>query len=295
MKLRAAISILLLMPLIVFAQGDPLREAYTKYQEGDLAGARSEIEQAILLPENKENAEAWLLQGFIYKDLFKSMAGSTEAEPLREQAINSLHKSMELDTEAAYRDNARQAYEYMARSYYNDAARALNDMDAERAVELFDAYVRTVKRVDPEVATVPREAEFQNALGTVYTKRFNKDRERIDQFDLAVKAYERVLQLDPGNYGANYNMATLYYNRGVYNIRSIKADDDIPSMQQIQEASKEYFQSALPYMLKAHDMKPDRRETLIGLEGIYYSLQDQESADKFRKLFEELPPQEQDR
>jgi hypothetical protein len=42
-------------------------------------------------------------------------------------------------------------------------------------------------------------------------------------------------------------------------------------------------------MLKAHDMNPSRRETLLGLEGIYYSLQDQESSDKFRQLFEEMP------
>jgi len=31
---------------------------------------------------------------------------------------------------------------------------------------------------------------------------------------------------------------------------------------------------------------------LLGLEGIYYSLQDQQNSDKFRELFEELPPEE---
>jgi tetratricopeptide (TPR) repeat protein len=245
--------------------------------------------------QHNENAEAWLLHGFIHKDLFKTLPAGAEADTLREEAIASLYKSILLDKDSTYKANATQAYEYMARSYYNDAAKALNEMQAERAVELFEAYSRTVRQLEKDITSVPREAEFKNALGTVHTKRFNQDRDRIDQFDLAVQAYERVLELDPGNYGANYNLATLYYNRGVYNIRSIKADDDIPSIHQIQEVSREFFQSALPYMLKAHDMKPGRRETLIGLEGIYYSLQDQESADKFRKLFEELPPQEDDR
>ena len=295
MSIRSAISILLLIPAFAFAQGDPLLEAYAKYQAGDLLDAKALIEQAVATPEHKEDAEAWLLHGFIHKDLFKTMPAGAEADSLRERAIGSLYRSIQLDKEGTYLENARQAYEYMARSYYNDAAKALNDMDAERAVELFAAYTRTVRKLDKGKEPVPREAEFKNALGTVYTKRFNHDRDRIDQFDLAVEAYERVLELDPGNYGANYNLATLYYNRGVYNIRSIKADDDIPSIQQIQEVSREFFQNALPYMLKAHDMKPGRRETLIGLEGIYYSLQDQESADKFRKLFEELPSQEQDR
>jgi hypothetical protein len=66
-----------------------------------------------------------------------------------------------------------------------------------------------------------------------------------------------VLAKEPGNYGANYNLATLYYNRGVFNIQRIDADNDIPSIQQIQEASRDFFTLALPYMEKAHDMDPD--------------------------------------
>lgn len=294
MIVRIAIALLTLLPLIACAQND-LVEAYELYQAGDLAGAKDRVDRAVNSPAHVKDPEAWLLHGFIHKDLFKTLPQGPEADSLRRQAIESLHRSITYDEEATYAANARQAYEYMVRSYYNDAAKALNAMDAERAVDLFGSYTEAILRLDPETRSITREAEFKNALGTVYTKRFNQDRDRIDQFDLAVEAYQRVLELDPVNYGANYNLATLYYNRGVYNIRNIKADDDIPSIQQIQEVSREYFQSALPYMLKAHDMKPDRRETLIGLEGIYYSLQDQESSDKFRRLFEELPPQEQDR
>ena len=75
-------------------------------------------------------------------------------------------------------------------------------------------------------------------------------------------------------------------------IRAIQAEADILNMQQIQEVAREYFQQALPYMLKAHDMNPTRRETLLGLEGIYYSLQDELNSEKFRQLFEMLPPEE---
>ncbi len=291
---RFAIALLLFLPVFACGQSG-LAEAYARYQAGDLAGAKMLIDDAVKASEHAQDPEAWLLHGFIHKDLFKSMATGQEADAIREQAVESLFKSISLDKEGTFAANAKQAYEYMVRSYYNDAAKALNEMNAERAVELFNDYKRTILLLDPAADAFSREAEFMNALGTVHTKRFNQDRTRVDQFELAVAAYMRVLELDEGNYGANYNLATLYYNRGVYNIRSIKADDDIPSIQQVQEVSREYFQSALPYMLKAHDMKPDRRETLIGLEGIYYSLQDQESSDKFRRLFEELPPQEQDR
>ena len=39
-------------------------------------------------------------------------------------------------------------------------------------------------------------------------------------------------------------------------------------------------------------MNPGRRETVLGLEGIYYSLQDEMNSEKFRQLYEGLPPQE---
>lgn len=284
-----------LMGLVSHAQTDPLVEALRKYQGGDLAQARTAIDRAVGTPEHAENPEAWLLRGFVYKDLFKDMAEGAEADKVRDVALASLRTCMALDTDRTYRDNAAQAHDFLARSFFNDAAKALNEMREERALELFGKYKEAVLRTDPEAQLRAREVEFTNALGTVYTKRFNQDRTAAAWFDKAVAAYEAVLALDPGNYGANYNLATLHYNRGVYNIQRIGAEDDIPGIQRVQEVSREFFQLALPYMLKAHDMRPDRRETLLGLEGIYYSLQDQDSSDKYRKLFEQLPPLEDDR
>lgn len=274
------------------AQGDALVEALRKYQAGDLAGARTLIDEAVRSPDHEKDPEAWLLRGFVYKDTFKGADETATADLLRDEALASLYTCIGLDTAGTYRDNAVQAYEFLTRSYFNDAAKALNEMNEERALQVFPKYKEAALRLDPQEDLRVREVEFTNALGTVYTKRFNQDRTDLTWFDKAVAAYQAVLELDPENYGANYNLATLFYNRGVYNIQRISADDEIPSILQIQEASREFFQQALPYMLKAHDMNPTRRETLLGLEGIYYSLQDQENSDKFRQLFEEIPQQE---
>jgi len=271
------------------AQGDMLVEALRKYQAGELSVARELIDEAVQLPEHVGNAEAWLLRGFVYKDLYKAATTVDRSDELRDEALLSLFNCIAMDTAGSYKDNAAQAYEFLTRSYFNDAARALNDMDDVRALNVFAKYKAAALRRDPQSDLHSREIEFMNALGTVYTKRFNQDRKSLDRFDKAIAAYKSVIELDPENYGANYNLATLFYNRGVYNIQRIGADDEIPSILQIQEASREFFQEALPFMLKAHDMNPSRRETLLGLEGIYYSLQDQESSDKFRQLFEEMP------
>ncbi len=270
---------------------DPLVEALRKYQAGDLPGARSLIDEAVVTDAHARDPEAWLLRGFVYKDFYKSRAGSTEGDAARDTALGSLYRTIELDSDSTYRENAVQAYEFLARSCFNDAAKALTDGNDPRAVELFDAYREAVLRLDPHQDMRARETEFANALGTLYTRRFNEDRTRTEWFEKAADTYRGVLRIDPDNYGANYNLATLFYNMGVYRIRELQAEADIITMQQVQQVAREYFQLALPFMLKAHDMNPTRRETLLGLEGIYYSLQDEMNSEKFRRLYEALPPQ----
>ena len=273
MTVARLLSIALLTLLTMasaIAQTDPLAEALRRYQGGELQQARTLIDEVIVSPAQVKDPEAWLLRGFIYKDLLKGMPGGEQADAVRDTALVSLMTCLDIDTEGTYRDNAVQAYDFLARSCFNDAAKALNDMQEERAVLLFQRYKDATLARDPNALVSAREVEFTNALGTQYTKRFNKDRQELVWFDKAVEAYKRVLAIDPENYGANYNLATI---------------------QEIQEASREFFQLALPYMLKAHDKNPSRREILLGLEGIYYSLQDQESSDRFRELYELLPPE----
>lgn len=291
MKLRTAIAVLFLVWVARAAAQDPLVEALRTYQAGDLAKARTLIDEAVLIPAHAEDPEAWLLRGFVYKDVYKAAPNAAEGDRAREDALNSLYRCMQLDRDSTYRDNATQAYDFLARSCFNEAAKAINEGDETRALMLFDDYLEAVIRVDPKADLKPRELEFRNALGTVYTKRFNQDRTALEWFDKATRTYKDVLRLDPENYGANYNLATLYYNLGVYRIRGINADDEIPTIEEIQKVARELFQQALPYMLKAHDMNPTRRETLLGLEGIYYSLQDEPNSERFRQLYELLPPE----
>lgn len=275
------------------AQSDALVNANRKYQEGDLEGARTLLDQAVRSPEHASTPEAWVLRGFVYKDLYKKAPAAPDAGTLRDEAMASLYMSTELDTAKEFSQSSIQAYDFLAKTLYNDAARALNELDHEKAQALYGKYRTAILRLDPKRDLRERDIEFNNALGTVYTKQFNQDRNKLDRFDKAVETYKRVLELDTGNYGANYNLSTLYYNRGVYNIQRISSDNDIPSLQHIQEASREYFLDALPYMLKAFQMNPGRKETLLGLEGIYYSLQDEKKSEHYRQLYEQLEQEPQ--
>jgi len=292
MSLRAPLLVLLVLVAMALRAQDPLVEALRKYQAGDLQGSRALVDAAVATPQHAANAEAWLLRGFVYKDLYKAKAGTREGDAARDSALSSLYRTVVMDKDSTYRDNAVQAYDFLTRSCYNEAAKALAEGQDTRAVELFDTYRESVIRLKPKADLRTRETEFANALGTLYTKRFNEDRTRTEWFEKATDTYRGVLRIDPDNYGANYNLATLFYNMGVYRIRALQAEADLITMQQVQEVAREYFQLALPFMLKAHDMNPSRRETLLGLEGIYYSLQDEMNSERFRELYESMPPQE---
>lgn len=290
---------LLLIPLLVialisscFAQADRLIEANEKYQDGDLNGARAILDQLVKEPDLADRPEVWVLRGFVYKDLYKSTLDMEAASVLRDEALASLYIGIKTDTDKQYVSSSLAAYDFLTSTLFNDAAQALNTMDEVHAIALFQKYKDAVSRIAPQTSFTAQDVEFTNALGTVYTKRFSQDRENTMWYDKAVDAYMKVLRMDSSNYGANYNLATLYYNRGVYKIQRISADNDIPSLQEIQAVSREFFTLALPYMLKAHDMNPTRKETVLGLEGINYSLQNEKESRHYRNLYEELDQEE---
>lgn len=270
------------------AQNDLLMEANGAYREGNLPGARQLLDKAVKDATLANSPETWVLRGFVYKDLYKAETPGPSADLLRDEALASLYMGKETDTEKVYAKNIAQAYDFLTKTIYNDAAKALNDLDHQRGILLYAKYKEACIRFDPKESFTARDIEFDNALGTVYTKIYTQDRNDTVWYHKAAEVYKKVLARDPENYGANYNLATLYYNRGVSNIKAIDAENDIPSLKQIQEVSREFFLQALPYMTKAHDLNPKRKETILGLESIHYSLQDVDESERFRLLYEEI-------
>ncbi|HQW85748.1 MAG TPA: hypothetical protein PLH93_01115, partial [Flavobacteriales bacterium] len=78
---RLHIALLLLaLPVLGAAQTDLLAEALRKYQAGALNEARALVDEAVQEPAHQRDPEAWLLRGFILKDLYKARTGTPEGE-----------------------------------------------------------------------------------------------------------------------------------------------------------------------------------------------------------------------
>ena len=278
---------LLFISLGAIAQPATITQAHEAYKSGELQKAKELIDDVVGQERYAQRSDAWLIRGYIYMNVFKDVDKADAVAKSRDVALESLYNAVQYDEENKNRDNAYDAFNYLTTTLFNDAARSLNEMNDKLALTLFNKYVAAEKRLYPDKDLTEKTIEFKNALGTLYTKKIRQEK-NLDWFDMAIETYEEVLVMDPDNYGANYNMATLYYNRGVQNIFTISPENDIPSIKEIQFASKEFFILSMPYMLKAHELRPERKETLIGLEGIYYSLQDIKKSEYYRSLYEKI-------
>ena len=129
MKPRIVIAVFALALATLAQAQDPFVDALRTYQAGDLARARTLIDEAVLAPAHAEDPEAWLLRGFVYKDVYKGASTPAEGDRAREDALNSLYRCLQLDKDSTYAENATQAYDYLARSCFNEAAKAVNEGD----------------------------------------------------------------------------------------------------------------------------------------------------------------------
>ena len=105
---------------------------------------------------------------------------------------------------------------------------------------------------------------------------------------MAKASYNKVLAIDPNNISANYNMGILYYNQAVHLINQSDYDLDIVALNDVQDNSINLFKSSLPFMEKAYSLDPNRRETLLGLSGIYFSLNEKEKSNEFKQKLEQI-------
>lgn len=275
---------------ILIAQPDQTLRAYKEYQQQNYQRASELIDEAIATEAGKKDAMTWHIRGFIYKDIFNNVDQKDYDAESREEAIAAFVKALEYDKSGEFRENNIKSLRYLGSSLYNDAVLIMRDLDTETiddSEKFYKRYKEVMSLVDKSFDTKERNVNYYKALATCYRKIYEENRTENQKFlEKALNKYEYVLEIDPDNYGANYNTAINLYNEGAYGIEQIDAEAQIPTIVKVQAVSVERFREALPYMLKAHELDPTRRETLIGLRGIYLSLNNNEEANKYKDLLE---------
>ncbi|GAB4385051.1 MAG: hypothetical protein Kow0075_16900 [Salibacteraceae bacterium] len=285
----------LMMPVMLFAQLDPVSLALRAYQGGDLNKAKELIDIAVNDDTYSTQSKTWYFRGYIYKDLYKQDRQSIDGRALREEAIKSYQKAVNLDSEKEFTEDTHKSLKYLASTLYNDAAIALDTNNFRDAQVFYEEYKSVMRFIDPGIDFRSRDIEFKLYKASKLSLLFENPEPGTNTEELGneiIKLYEEVLALDSNNVSANYNLAIHYYNQGVHIIDNMDIELPFEELFAIQDKVTELFQKALPYMLKAYKLSPERKSILQGLSGIYYGLNDIEKSEYYQKLLEEIEQKE---
>lgn len=276
-----------------FVGKDNLSVSLYYMQKSELDSAQKYIDLAMNDDGAQESAKMWYYRGFIYKDIYKNKEKSNKQSPARLSSIDAFKKMLPLDVDNEFTESGKKILKYLASTLYNDAVRSLTPDSYPLAISNFDLYKEAIKIATPEVDIKAQDVKFKLALASMLNRPAASG-EGLDsaQTEQVKQLYIDILDIDPKNPGANYNLATLYYNEAADIINNMDYDMDIEKLNQIQDYCIEIFLKGLPYMKTSYELNYKRKETLIGLSNIYYGLNDVEKSEHYKRELDILDKRE---
>lgn len=289
MMLRRSYILLisLLLSAAGFAQSNCVRQAYEEFQNKEFLKAAELIDECVA-GEGANDAQAWHIRGFIYKDIYKEIDGFDVNSTARGEAVTSFAKSMELDESDEFKDANVQSIKYLATMMYNDCVNYLKIDSDDISEELYNLHKETLKLIEPNIDFRAKDIEYYNALASIFDQQYDKDHTQKQYLWRTLEIYQHVLSLDSNDYGANYNTGILYYNEGVEIIKNFDPEMRIDSLIWWQDSTAQLFRLAKPFMLKAYSLNENRLEVPHGLSGIEYSLGNDEASAHWKEVEDKL-------
>ena len=288
------VLIILIIALTAFincgvAQTFILDRAIDAFEQQNYKQAKILIDSAVMQSGSPDNPETWYYRAGIYKGIYKAQQSDDRFSPAREEAITSLKYFLMLDDSSKFYDSAVKSVKYLASTYYNDAVKDMNNQMFEYSAANYEKHKSAWLLIEKNRNFTVDDIGYKEALGTVYMNLCNTGKERNNPYyEKSIHVFAELLELDPNNWNANYNTGILMYNRAVSIIKDMEYDTDLITLDMVQTNCIKLFFTSLPYMKKAHKLRPANQEPIAGLTGIYFSLNE---PDYFRQYKEMLNDQ----
>jgi len=281
------IVFMLLTSVSILAQTSKIAEALGHLKDGKLGLAKAAIDEASKHEETIGKADTWYYKGYIYREIYKKTEDPKSQE--RYLAAEYFKKCVDMEPEGRYAENCEQQVDNIAKSYYNDAVIALNSKDPKASEESFGKFIKVKQMWNPKVDLTEQKINVYMALGGVYTGIYEVDKTKNKSDWYRAKAYfDKVLKINPDHINGNYNMGILYYNKAVNFINAKEYDIDLVALSDIQDTSIILFKRSLPFMETALELEPENENTLVGLSGIYFALNEIEKSNAIKERLEKL-------
>jgi tetratricopeptide (TPR) repeat protein len=191
-------------------------------------------------------------------------------------AIATLNRAKNTD----YRRN--DVYQYLVYEYQqlNDSVKV--EQTLEEGLKLFpeeryyllnliNTYIysnrneQAIEYLKKAIEQEPTDPSLYDVLGRVYET-------GLKDYENAEKYFAKALEISPDYVESLSNIGRVYYNQGVNKLGEANLISDAKVYQEEAAKAKDLFRKALPYFEKALQQKPDEREYMTALRGIYYNL-----------------------
>ena len=138
---------------------------------------------------------------------------------------------------------------------------------------------KVISYIDKAIQDDPSNASLHFAKGAIYDK--------LTDFDNAVVNYQKAIEADPNFFDPYFNIAALYYNKGV---KFLEEANKVPAKElekydSLIAAANIEFRKALPFIEKANSIRPEDKSTVETLKNIYFRYRNE--SDEMNKKFQE--------
>jgi len=297
MKRITILAILLIgfAPSIFSQKFPPLtNEAISLYKSKDYNGSKDLIDQSVRSVEGQNHSYTWHLRGHIYKHFFNQSIDVDLDNSNREISITSFMKSMELDSEGTFKKANVDGLKPLANSFWNEAVSIIGERNKEN---INQAEVKLERFVKIRMAIGEMEnmnqylIDFFKAYASANRKLIEVERgqgkiinDYQNEFQRVEDSYKKVLEMNSEDYISNYNLSINLYNEAAYKIEKMDPEGDLIEIMTQQDGAVKVFEKALPYALKADNIRPGRIETVKALRAIYLALNNYDEFDHYDKM-----------
>ena len=112
--------------------------------------------------------------------------------------------------------------------------------------------------------------------------------EVLQDYNNALKYYEKAIEIDPEYFNVHYNIATIHFNKAVDIISQANNEIDFKEYERLKGEGEKALAQSLPYLLKANKIKPNDLTVLEALKSIYNRLDKIEEYTEVKKRIDKL-------
>ncbi len=278
-------SIMLLTSGSVLAQISAFNRAQKLYGEKNAEAAKPIIDSAILNSETGKMYEVHTLKAYIYFEIYKKTDKEKLNSPTRDSVLNAVKVSNSLKPDTTYKANNAKLINAIIAHYRNMSVKALNEssLNYTLSVSAHEKFKELSKNNVPNFNANNADIEFYNTVGGLYGELSNKTSKFEKEREIAKTALLKVLDLDPKNEAATFNLGILYYNLSGNIVKEMADDLNIGNIDAVQDNSKKLAKQAEQLLLKVANSPKYKKTVTEALYYTYRNLLDAAKLEEYRK------------